>query len=165
MKSLLLITPENPGLKLYRQKQRNNFSQLTMPYLAGFVPSDFTIELVDEQYQDIPRKQYDLVGITVNTPNSLHAYEMAARFKSGGSTVVLGGPHVTLVPDEAKLHADIIFIGEAEETWVRFLNDFLQGKPESLYQSLTPPGLKNLPIPRRDLLKMPETTVGPPGHD
>jgi len=160
MKSLLLITPENPGLKLYRQKQRNNFSQLTMPYLAGFVPDDFTIELVDEQYQDIPRKHFDLVGITVNTPNAPHAYRIASDFRSGGSRVVMGGPHVTLMPEEATAHADTIFIGEAEETWVRFLNDFLHHKAESVYQSLTAPELKNLPVPRRDLLKMPKKTAG-----
>lgn len=103
MKSLLLITPENPGLKLYRQKQRNNFCQLTMPYLAGFVPDGFTLELVDEQYQDIPRKHFDLVGITVNTPNAPHAYIMAAKFKKEGSLVVMGGPHVTAYDSKTKV--------------------------------------------------------------
>jgi len=52
-----------------------------------------------------------------------YVYKVAAEFRKRGIPVVLGGPHVSLLPDEAKKHSDIIFIGEAEDTWKQFLID------------------------------------------
>lgn len=152
MPSLLLITPENQEIKQFRAHQINNFTQLTMPYLAGFVPKEYDITLVDEYSQQIPFQYFDLVGITVNTPNAPHVYEIARRFKELGSWVVCGGPHVTLMPDEVSKFADTIFIGEAEETWPQFLHEFLSGRQKEVYHSQNPPSLKGLPLPRRDLI-------------
>lgn len=152
MPSLLLITPENEEIKTFRAKQINNFTQLTMPYLAGFVPEEFKIRLIDEHTESVPFISYDLVGITVNTPNAPHVYDIAEKFRQLGSWVVLGGPHVTLLPDEAALHADTIFIGEAEETWPQFLRDFTNSKQKTCYKSENPPSLQGLPLARRDLI-------------
>lgn len=160
MPSLLLITPENEEIKRFRANQFNNFTQLTMPYLAGFVPKDFTIRLVDEYNENLPFEKFDLVAITVNTPNAPHVYDIAGQYRKLGSWVVLGGPHVTLLPEEAALEADTVFIGEAEETWPQFLADFLKGKPEKAYKSIRPPSLAGLPVPRRDLIKGHRLTSG-----
>lgn len=149
---LLLITPENADIKRYRAGQYNNFTQLTMPYLAGFVPPEYRIRLVDEHTELIPRDRYDLVAVTVNTPNAPHAYNMAERFRRAGTWVALGGPHVTLLPGEAALHGDTVFIGEAEDTWPVFLKEFLAGRQKNVYHCERPPDLKNLPLPRRDLI-------------
>ena len=99
-KSILLITPENPEINRVRRRQFNNFTQLTMPYLAGFIDeARYQIGLVDEYNQRIPyERPVDLVAITVNTPNAPHCYRMAARFRAGGAKVVMGGPHATLRP-------------------------------------------------------------------
>ncbi|MHB9095468.1 MAG: cobalamin-dependent protein [Eubacteriales bacterium] len=133
MPSLLLVTPENAEINRFRASQLNNFTQLTMPYLAGFVPDNYQIELVDEFSQPIPYKPFDLVAITVNTPNAPHVYEMAQKFRRMGSRVVLGGPHVTLLPEEAASFADSIFVGEAEETWPSFLLEFTRGEQGKVY--------------------------------
>ena len=92
-KSILLITPENPEIKRVRRRQLNNFTQITMPYLAGFIDeARYRIELVDEYNQIIPyERPADIVAITVNTPNATHCYRMAARFRAGGAKVVMGG--------------------------------------------------------------------------
>jgi len=150
--SLLLITPENTEIKRYRALQYNNFVQLTMPYLAGFVPDEYEIELVDEHIQAVMFRRFDVVAVTVNTPNAPHVYQMAGKFRKLGAWVALGGPHVTLLPEEAALYADTIFIGEAEETWPTFLNDFTRGKQKNAYISAQPPSLKGLPVPRRDFV-------------
>ncbi|WP_198023076.1 hypothetical protein [Paenibacillus zanthoxyli] len=65
----------------------------------------------------------------------------------------MGGPHVTLLPEEAFGHCDSFLIGEAEETWPEFLEDFHKGKERAVYRSEVIPELKNIPLPRWDLLK------------
>ncbi|NJJ39843.1 B12-binding domain-containing radical SAM protein [Paenibacillus apii] len=154
-KKILLIQPENEKINRFRRKQFNNFVQITMPYLAGFIDeSKYEITLVDEYRQRIPfRRKFDLVAITVNTPNAYHCYQIAERFRAQGVKVVLGGPHVTLLPEEASRHCDNILIGEAEATWPAFLEDFYRGQEQAVYRSEGIPHLKNLPQPRWDLLK------------
>ena len=70
-----------------------------------------------------------------------HAYALADFFRDRGTPVVLGGPHVTLVPDEAGKHADAVFTGEVEETWPRFLREFDEGRHATRYACGTPPSL------------------------
>jgi radical SAM superfamily enzyme YgiQ (UPF0313 family) len=154
-KRILLIQPENREINTFRRKQFNNFVQITMPYLAGFIDENlYDITLVDEYSQRIPfGKRFDLVAITVNTPNAYHCYEISRRFRTNGAKVVLGGPHVTLLPEEAKPHGDYLIIGEGEETWPRFLRDFHNGNAIEMYSASAPPVLDRLPAPRWDMLK------------
>ena len=92
-----------------------NFQQITMPYLAARVPPGWEVIHVDEEAEEIDWNiKADVVGITFHTPSAFHAYDIAARFRSRGMCVVMGGPHVTLLPEEASQYADVIFIGEAE---------------------------------------------------
>ena len=161
-KSLLMITPENEAIRRFRRRQFNNFTQLTMPYLAGFVDErQYQIRLVDEYCERVPYDDpADLVAITVNTPNAPHCYEMADRFRARGARVALGGPHATLLPEEAAAHCDHLFVGEAEDTWPAFLDAFLDGAGEPRYVCPRPPSLAGLPIPRRDLIRQRSFTKG-----
>jgi len=154
-KRILLITPENKDINNFRKRQFNNFIQITMPYLAGFIDEEkYDITLIDEYNQKIPyESHFDLVAITVNTPNATHCYDISSRFRKQGSKVVMGGPHISLLIDEAKQNCDYVIIGEAEETWPQFLEDFLKGVPKSIYKSITAPKLNELPIPKRHLVK------------
>lgn len=153
--NILMITPENKEINRFRKKQVNNFIQITMPYLAAFIDeSQYNISLIDEYNQKIPFEDYyDLVAITVNTSNASHCYEIAAKFKKKGARVVFGGPHATLLPHEAADNCDYIIVGEAEDTWPLFLNDFYNNNAKPRYSSNHTPSLKGIPIPRRDLVK------------
>ena len=157
-----MITPENAEIHQFRRRQFNNFTQITMPYLAGFVDeARYEIRLVDEYNQRIPyAAPIDLVAITVNTPNATHCYRMAARFQATGAKVVLGGPHATLRPAEAALHCDHLIVGEAEETWPQFLDEFQRGVARARYDCERTPVLEKLPIPRRDLIHRRRFTKG-----
>jgi radical SAM superfamily enzyme YgiQ (UPF0313 family) len=161
-KSILLITPENPEINRVRRRQLNNFTQITMPYLAGFInEARYRIELVDEYNQRIPyERPADIVAITVNTPNATHCYRMAARFRAGGAKVVMGGPHATLRAEEAAQHCDHLVVGEAEETWPQFLDEFHRGCARPRYTCNGTPSLHGLPIPRRDLIRRRHFTKG-----
>ena len=154
-KKILLIQPENQDINEFRKKQFNNFVQITMPYLAAFIDERlYEITLVDEYNQKIPfHRSFDLVAITVNTPNAYHCYDISKVFREKGARVVLGGPHVTLLPDEAQRYCDHLLIGECEETWPQFLQDFYEARAGKRYAPGSPPSLKNLPTPRWDLLK------------
>ena len=161
-KHILLITPENREIHAHRKRQFNNFVQITMPYLAGFINiKQYDISIIDEYNQDIPYGQtYDLVAITVNTPNASHCYRISQRFRRNGIKVVMGGPHVTLMPDEAQHYCDYLIVGEAEETWPQFLEAFYHGNARRLYICENPPSLQGLPIARRDLIKGRKFTRG-----
>jgi radical SAM superfamily enzyme YgiQ (UPF0313 family) len=138
-----------------------NFQQITMPYLAAFVPPDWDVIHIDEAITPVDvTAQVDLVGITFHTPSASHVYEIAAQFRSRGIPVVLGGPHVTLLPDEAQQHAEVIFVGEAEPHWVQFLNDFERGQYETCYCPITPPTLDHVPQARKHLYHRCDYTAG-----
>lgn len=95
-KRLLLITASSPEIQRLRQSRVLNFQQITMPYLAAYVPTHWTILHVDEAVEAVDLElSADLVAITFHTPSAPHVYELAARFRQRGVTVALGGPHVT----------------------------------------------------------------------
>jgi len=138
-----------------------NFQQITMPYLAAFVPSNWEVIHIDEAESpvDIALK-VDLVGITFHTPSAFHVYKLAAQFRKRAIPVVLGGPHVTLMPDEAQAYADVIFVGEAEYQWPQFLRDFETGKYAHRYSANIPPTLEDAPMARKELFHRRDYTAG-----
>lgn len=138
-----------------------SFQQITMPYLAARVPQGWDVTHIDEEAEALDWNiEADLVGITFHTPSAFHAYDIAARFRSRGICVAMGGPHVTLVPEEARQHADVIFIGEAEGLWEQFLEGFRAGSFLSEYRRTGAPSLATLPKARKDLFHRRDHTGG-----
>ncbi len=128
---------------------------LTATMLAALVPTDLNadIKIVDESVSSIPfNSTFDLVAISCLTGTAPRAYEIADQFKAKGATVVLGGVHVTLMPNEARKHADAIVCGFAETTWPELLRDFQKGELKPEYHSKNG-SIDKLPMPRRDLQK------------
>jgi radical SAM superfamily enzyme YgiQ (UPF0313 family) len=154
---IALISPKGP---LYRHRggiwrKSLRYQPLTLTTLASLIPYDLPHELtlIDEGIDDVPdRLDADLVGLTVITGTAPRAYELSARFRARGITTVLGGPHVTLIPDDAQPHADAIVTGYAEDTWPQLLRDFAAGQLRSRYTQSPDLSLANRPFPRRDLL-------------
>lgn len=136
---IVLISPKGP---LYRHKggifgQSLRYMPLTLPTLAALVPPELDAEIVciDEGIRDVDptRIQADLVGLTVITGTAVRAYELGDILRRRGIPVVLGGPHVTLIPDDAQPHADSIVVGYAEDEWPRLLRDFAAGSMKARY--------------------------------
>lgn len=158
---LLLITASSPDIQRVRRSRVLNFQQVTMPYLGAFVPEGWTVLHIDEAVEQVVFEPVpDLVAITFHTPSAPHAYELAAHFRARGSTVALGGPHVTLMPDEAQSHADVILVGEAEATWPRFLSEFESGAYQARYDCEIVPRLDGVPQARKDLFHRRDHTAG-----
>jgi len=161
MPRLLLITASSPDIRKVRRSRVLSFQQITMPYLAARVPANWEVLHVDEEAEAIDWDMHvDVAAITFHTPSAYHAYDMAARFRARGTFVVMGGPHVSLVPEEASQHADAIFIGEAEGLWEEFLNGFKAGLYRAVYQCDGAPSLDNLPMARKDLFHRRDHTSG-----
>jgi len=126
---------------------------LTFPLLAALTPPDIDVSIVNEICEDINfEEKVDLVGITSYTINIYRAYQIADEFRRRNVPVVMGGIHVSMQPEEAKEHADTIIIGEAEETWPQFINDFRNGIRKEVYKAEKRPSLVHLPIPRFSLI-------------
>jgi radical SAM superfamily enzyme YgiQ (UPF0313 family) len=154
---IALLSPKGP---LYRHrtgifKRSLRYAPLTLPTLASLIPPeiDCELKLVDEGIEDVPLDMdADLVGMTVITGTAMRAYELARHFRNRGIAVVLGGPHVTLVPEDAQPHADAIVVGYAEESWPRLLRDFAQASMQARYDQRQDLSLTDLPSVPRNLI-------------
>jgi radical SAM superfamily enzyme YgiQ (UPF0313 family) len=157
MLRIALLSPKGP---LYRHRggifrKSLRYPPLTLPTLAALIPDDIEHELslFDEGVEDIPDDlQADLIGITVITGSAKRSYQLARHFRNRGITVVLGGPHVTLVPDDAAPHADAIVVGYAEDTWPQLLRDVSRGMLRERYVQSPDLSLAGRPRARRDLI-------------
>ncbi len=130
------------------------FSPLTAPYLAALFPSDVNVTIRHELVQQVDYEiDVDLVAITYMIGNALHTYEIADRFRKRGTPVILGGFHASALPDEALEHADAVVVGEAEKAFPEIIKDFKQGALKRIYKSTKLHPLKDLPIPRYDLIE------------
>ena len=154
---IALLSPKGP---LYRRRggifrKSLRYMPLTLPTLASLVPDDLDAKVlcIDEGIDDIDLDlDVDVIGMTVITGTANRVYELAAHFRRRGITVVLGGPHVTLVPDDAQPHADSIVVGYAEEEWPRLLEDFALGQLQPRYTQSPTLDLSNTPLPDRTVL-------------
>jgi len=127
---------------------------MCLPVLASLTPPGANIHLVDENVETVNLAEpADLVAISCMTASAPPGYEIADHFRARGVPVVMGGMHPSALPQEAAEHADAVVIGEAENQWPGVFADFAAGRPQQFYRTEERPQLKDLPIPRRDLLR------------
>jgi radical SAM superfamily enzyme YgiQ (UPF0313 family) len=107
--------------------------------VAALTPDDVEVVYreVDELPPDGPLEPFDLVGISSFTAMIDDAYALADRYRAAGCPVVLGGLHVSLMPEEAAQHADAIVVNGAEGAWPRLVEDFRAGRLQPRYQGLS----------------------------
>jgi radical SAM superfamily enzyme YgiQ (UPF0313 family) len=131
------------------------FPHLSLPALAAYTPEGAEVRIVDEKFEAVPDgRGYDLIGVTAMTPLAPKAYRIADRFRMQGVPVVMGGYHPTVLPDEALEHADSVCIGEAENLWAGIVADAMAGRLNERYRADAFPCLADLPLPRRDLVRI-----------
>jgi radical SAM superfamily enzyme YgiQ (UPF0313 family) len=129
------------------------FPPLGLATLAAYLDPDLEISLQDEHVEQLDLDDRpDLVIIQVYITNAYRAYQIADHYRKRGAYLLLGGLHVTSLPDEAAPHADTIFIGPGEHTFPQFLRDLAAGAPRPRYESSVRT-LAGLPPIRRDLIQ------------
>ena len=129
------------------------FPPLGLATLAAYLDPDLHISLQDEHVEKLNLDDDpDLVIIQVYITNAYRAYAIADHYRARGAYVVLGGLHVTSLPDEAAPHADSIFSGPGEHIFPQFLRDLKAGTPQKRYRSSVRT-LQGIPPIRRDLIQ------------
>src|SRR5881275_1310451 len=141
---ILLYNPDN-GVT------RNFMPHLWMFLLQALTPTGHEVVLIDGNAQPmdeesiaryVREQNVGLVGIGAMTRMIAKAYRMADAVRAAGVKVVMGGPHVTEVPDEAlgrnggPRHVDAIALGEADETWPQIVEDAANGKLKEIYEPI-----------------------------
>jgi radical SAM superfamily enzyme YgiQ (UPF0313 family) len=125
--------------------------------LAGLTPEEIEVrylEVRDVAQDDLP-SDFDAVAISSLTATAKEAYALAARFREIGTKTILGGLHVSLLPNEARKYADSIVIGEGESAWPELIADLKRGQMKPVYDArLRPFDLSQAPMPRFDLLEL-----------
>ena len=138
---ILLYNPDN-GVT------RNFMPHLWMFLLKSLTPPEHDVILIDGNAQPmdeagiarfVKEKNIGLVGIGAMTRMIAKAYRMADAIRAVGVPVVMGGPHVTEMADEAlgrsggPRHADAVALGEADHTWPKIVNDAARGQLQDVY--------------------------------
>ncbi|MGA9978700.1 MAG: radical SAM protein [Candidatus Sulfotelmatobacter sp.] len=157
---ILLYNPDN-GVT------RNFMPHLWMFLLKSLTPPGHEVLLIDGNAQPMDEAQIaqyvrdekiDLVGIGAMTRMIAKAYRIADAIRATGVKVVMGGPHVTELADEAlgrdggPRHADAVALGEADQTWPQMVHDAARGQLKEIYAPVddtgkeSKPSLKDYPV-------------------
>jgi radical SAM superfamily enzyme YgiQ (UPF0313 family) len=148
---LTLIYP-SVGRKEHRPYVRAwQMQPLSMALLASITPADVEVRFHDDRMEEIPFDEpTDLVAMSVETFTALRSYKIARAFRARGVPVVMGGYHVTLLPEEAQQEADAIVVGDAEPVWQQILDDARRRRLQPIYRGLGRRTLRGL-RPRREI--------------
>lgn len=144
-----------PGF-VERSKTIASLPSLGLLTLAGMTPAEHHvdyIEMPDLSTIDQVSTDYDLVGISSYSAQINEAYELGEHFKKSAVPVVIGGPHVTVLPEEALQYCDSVAIGQGETVWFDILNDAQKGQLAKTYGSMERDyDLADGPMPAFELL-------------
>lgn len=151
MKILLISPVVDVGIKTTKQLM---LPELALYILEGLTPSEHEVKIIEEEAEDIDLdEECDLVGISCMTANAPRAYALSREFKKRGRTVIMGGVHPTILPDEALRHSDCVVIGEAEGVWETLLKDFQNNNLQKKYHNPAPDLGKYVPKDFRKIIK------------
>jgi radical SAM superfamily enzyme YgiQ (UPF0313 family) len=118
-----------------RAREIEALPSLGLLTLAGLTPQHIDVEYLevrDVDQENLPT-HFDAVALSSLTATSKESYRLAARFRQQGVTVILGGLHATLCPEEAAKHVDCLIIGEGEPVWPEVMRDLEAGKLKNRY--------------------------------
>ncbi len=83
----------------------------------------------------------DIVGIGISTGNCLAGYRVIREAKSRGATVIVGGVHPTILPEEPiEMGADAVVTGNGDVVWGQAVRDALDGRLQKQYAGGRVPG-------------------------
>jgi radical SAM superfamily enzyme YgiQ (UPF0313 family) len=129
--------------------ERIGFSFITpraLPVLAAVTPEGEYVErlrVIDQAVDEFPFddiRRGDLIGISIHTFNAIHGYALAREAKKRGASVVFGGPHASIFPEETLRNGDAVVTGDGEIAWKELLADYAAGRLQQTYGGGRVPG-------------------------
>ncbi len=135
--------------------KKANLPTACLPLLAALTPAGHRLTILDENVAELDFARIaraDIVGLTGMSVQRFRMQEILEKLKPANVLTVVGGPWVTVREDYFGDLAQVIFIGEAEDTWPRFLADCAEGKHQARYEQTQKTDMSQVPCPRYDLL-------------
>jgi radical SAM superfamily enzyme YgiQ (UPF0313 family) len=136
---------------------------LALPVIAGLTPPEHEVVLIDENVEEIDfdfLKSFDIVGLTGMTVQRDRMREILEELAERNIFTVIGGPWISVVEDWFAGLVDVVFVGEAEETWPRFLEDWERGEHQVRYEQAEKTDMTKVPPPRYDLIPYQDYAMG-----
>lgn len=125
---------------------------LGIPIMASLTPENIEWHVQDQNIEEIDYDDdSDLIAISYFTPQASYAYEIGDKFMEKGKTVIMGGMHPSMVPEESLKHCDSICIGEADNIWLEILHDFKKRQLKPIYKACDPPLPDEIKSPKIDI--------------
>ncbi|QQE10481.1 B12-binding domain-containing radical SAM protein [Planctomycetota bacterium] len=135
----------------------------SLPSLGLLTLAAMTPEWCDVSYHEVDQiddwvieeNTFDVVAISTFSAQVKEAYELCGRLKEKGvKHVVMGGLHVTAMPEEALKYCDAVIVGEGEPVWVEVLEDAKKGEIKGIYRADDAFDLADAPVPAYELLNI-----------
>lgn len=151
MRKVFLVNPANETV---------GYSVITPRWLfviAGATPTELVGDpiIIDEPITAFDPNQVqsgDIVGVGIHTGNCRPGYQIVRAAKKRGATVIVGGVHPTIFPEEPlEMGADAVVKGGGDLVWRKVIEDELDGKLQRVYDGGRVPG-ELMVKPRWDLL-------------
>lgn len=123
-------------LNMFSHIASDAMKPLLFGIIKGLTPPEFEIDFIDERIEPLPDKiNSDIIAFSVETYTAKRAYIMSRKYKTDKNIIAMGGFHIAVCPDEALRYADTVLIGDAEDTWGKFLADCKSGNLQRKYIS------------------------------
>lgn len=150
-----IIVPSRKTYLPNRWRRVLHVFSLTGPAIAASIAPEVEVSLTEQSVDDIDfEKDLDMVAISTRTSTALEAYRIADTYldKRKDVSVIIGGIHASMLPDEAIRHAHSVVIGESEELWPEIIEDYRNGSLKRFYRCTSLPDMSRLNHPKRELL-------------
>lgn len=123
-------------LNMFEHISSDAMKPLLFGIIKSLTPAEYDIDFIDERAEKLPDEiDSDIIAFSVETYTAKRAYILAKKYKTEHNTIVMGGFHASVMSDEMLRYADVVFVGDAEDTWDSFLADYKKGSVQKKYVS------------------------------
>jgi len=144
-------------------RKRASMPVAGLALLGALTPPEHRVTILDENVGPLDFERLaraEIVGVTGMSVQRRRMCEILQELRRRGAFVVVGGPWASVCEEEFRDLAQVVFVGEAEETWPRFLRDWAEGRPARRYEQAERTDMSAVPVPRYDLLPMKKYLFG-----
>ncbi|MFA5417103.1 MAG: radical SAM protein [Bacteroidales bacterium] len=155
---LLLINPVSKRGAALMLSKNSIYPPMALGIIAALTPPNWEVIILDENFTPFEYQDADLVGFTSLTSTINRCYEIAAEYRKNKIPTIIGGIHVSMLPQEAIKYVDAVVVGEAEDIWEQVILDFEKNRLKQMYVSKLL-SMQHSVSPRTDLYH-PDYTFG-----